>query len=80
MFNLFKRKKAVMPKELSEKEKKYNEYLKLLEEKAKDAIRITKKSDDLRFLGQYAEKHPKLHRVEVYEDDDKKIYRLDLKF
>lgn len=57
----------------------YEFYLKLLEEKAKDAIPITETSDNLRSLGQYVEEYPQMHRVEVFEDDDKKIYRLDLK-
>ncbi|NFL43148.1 hypothetical protein FDB50_15520 [Clostridium botulinum] len=80
MFNIFRKKEITVQRELSEKEKEYNEYLKLLEEKAQNAIRITKKNDNLKFLGQYVEKHPVIHRVEVYEDNDKKAYRLDLEF
>ncbi|WP_252249147.1 hypothetical protein [Clostridium sp. VAP23] len=57
----------------------HTEYLKLLEEKAKGAIPINEISDNLRSLGQYVEEYPQIHRVEVFEDDDKKIYRLDLK-
>lgn len=57
----------------------YKFYLKSLKEKAKDAIRITQISDNLRYLGQYVEEYPEIHCVDVYEDDDKKIYRLDLK-
>lgn len=75
----FRNKKEVVQIELSEKEKEYNEYLNLLKAKAKDAIHITEISDNLRSLGQYVEKYPEIHCVEVYEDNDKKIYRLDLK-
>jgi len=61
------------------KRKKYDNYINSLKEKSKNAIRIVKKNDDLIFLGQYREDYPEIHIVEIYEDHDKTVYRLDKK-
>jgi len=64
---------------LSEREKEYEDYLSVLKEKSINAIHISEKNDDLKFIGVYRDDYPKIHMVEIYEDINKKVYRLDKK-
>ncbi|APF25318.1 MULTISPECIES: hypothetical protein [Clostridium] len=75
---LYSKNKHMIQNKLS-KRKKYDNYLNSLKEKSKNAIRIVKKNDDLIFLGEYREEYPETHIIEIYEDHDKTVYKLDKK-
>ncbi|WP_243249070.1 hypothetical protein [Clostridium botulinum] len=75
---LYSKNKHMIQNKLS-KGKKYDNYLNSIKEKSKNAIRIVKKNDGLIFLGQYREEYPETHIVEIYEDHDKTVYKLDKK-
>ncbi|NFI55932.1 hypothetical protein FDA48_06010 [Clostridium botulinum] len=61
------------------KEQEYKIFLKVLEQKAKTAICINKVDENMKFVGEYVERYPKIHLVKVYEDSEKKLYRVDIK-